>query len=144
MLGIARSTRDPEAAWELAKHLYLSEDLARQLYESNGIISPIRRLWTREFYDVPDPFFKGQAPGRMYIDLAPSVPRRTSSPFNQIAKERVRDALTRLRQYAEQERLFTVEELLPEAQRQLDSAHEDIQRRLDRNVFLKESLEKHR
>ena len=28
MLGIARSTKDPEAAWEMAKHLYLSEDLA--------------------------------------------------------------------------------------------------------------------
>jgi arabinosaccharide transport system substrate-binding protein len=141
MLGIARSTQDPEAAWELAKHLYLSEDLARQLYESNGIISPIRRLWTRDFYDVPDEFFQGQAPGRMYIDLAPSVPRRTSSPFNQIAKERVRDALTRLRQYAEEEELFTVEELLPEARRQLGSAHEDIQLRVDRNVFLKEGVE---
>jgi len=141
MLGIARSTRDPEAAWELAKHLYLSEDLARQLYESNGIISPIRRLWAREFYDVPDEFFQGQAPGRMYIDLAPSVPHRTSSPFNQIAKERVRDALTRLRQYAEQEEMFTLEELLPEARRQLASAHEDIQLRVDRNVFLKEDSE---
>ena len=139
MLGIARSTQDPEAAWELAKHLYLSEDLARQLYESNGIISPIRRLWTRAYYDAPDEFFQGQAPGRMYIDLAPSVPRRTSSPFNQIAKERVRDALTRLRQYAEEEQIFTVEGLLPEARRQLASAHEDIQLRVDRNVFLKES-----
>ncbi len=76
----------------------------------------------------------------MYIDLAPSVPRRTSSPFNQIAKERVRDALTRLRQHAEQEKMFTVEELLPEARRQLSSAHEDIQGRVDRNVFLKEGL----
>ena len=144
MLGIARSTREPDAAWELAKHLYLSEDLAQQLYESNGIISPIRRLWTRDFYDVPDPFFKGQAPGRMYINLAPSVPRRTSSPFNQIAKERVRDALTRLREFAEEEGVFTIEELLPEAQRQLESAHEDIQRRVDRNLFLKASSEEQR
>ena len=91
---------------------------------------------------MPDPFFGGQAPGRMYIDLAPSVPRRTSSPFNQIAKERVRDALTRLRQYAAEERLFTVDELLPEARRQLDSAHGDMQRRVDRNVFLKEGPER--
>ena len=138
MLGIARSTKDPEAAWEMAKHLYLSEDLAKQLYESNGIISPIRRLWDREYYDKADPYFQGQAPGRMYIDLAPSVPRRTSSPFNQIAKERVRDALSRLRQHAEAEGLYSVEALLPEARRQLKSAHEDIQGRVDRNVFLKE------
>ena len=141
MLGIARSTQDPEAAWEIAKHLYLSEDLARQLYESNGIISPIRRLWSRDFYDVPDDFFQGQAPGRMYIELAPSVPRRTSSPFNQIAKERVRDALTRLREYAEKEQLFTVEALLPEARSQLEAAHADIQLRVDRNMFLKDGAE---
>ena len=141
MLGIARSTREPEVAWELARHLYLSEELARQLYESNGIISPIKRLWTREFYDASDPFFGGQAPGRMYIDLAPSVPTRTSSPFNQIAKERVRDALTRLRQYAEQEGAFTVDALLPEARRQLASAHADVERRVARNVFLDGSSE---
>ena len=137
MLGIARDTPEPDAAWELAQHLYLSEELAQQLYESNGIISPIRRLWEESFYDEPDPYFGGQAPGRMYIELAPSVPPRTSSPFNQIAKERVRDALTRLRQFAEQEQLYTVEELLPEARRQLEAAHEDIQGRVDRNVFLK-------
>lgn len=136
MLGIARSTSDPDAAWELAQHLYMSEELAQQLYESNGIISPIRRLWSQSYYDEADSFFDGQAPGRMYIDLAPSVPRRTSSPFNQIAKERVRDALTRLRAHAEQEGLFTVEELLPEARRQLEAAHADIQSRVDRNVFL--------
>jgi arabinosaccharide transport system substrate-binding protein len=141
MLGIARSTKDPEAAWEMAKHLYLSEELAKQLYESNGIISPIRRLWDREYYDKSDPYFRGQAPGRMYIDLAPSVPRRTSSPFNQIAKERVRDALSRLREHAEAEGLYTVEALLPEARRQLESAHADIQGRVDRNVFLKEGVE---
>ena len=76
----------------------------------------------------------------MYIDLAPSVPRRTSSPFNQIAKERVRDALSRLRQHAEAEGLYSVEALLPEARRQLKSAHEDIQGRVDRNVFLKEGV----
>ena len=46
--------------------------------------------------------------------------------------------MSRLRQHAEAEGLYSVEALLPEARRQLKSAHEDIQGRVDRNVFLKE------
>ena len=136
MLGIARSSEDPDSAWELAKHLYLSEDLARQLYESNGIISPIKKLWSESFYDVTDPYFMGQAPGREFIKLAESVPQRSSSPFNQITKERVRDAVVAVRRYAEEEGVYELGRLIEVARDELRRAHDDIQRRIDRNVFL--------
>ncbi len=138
MLGVARSGENTEKAWQFAKQLYLSEDAAKRLYETNGIISPIKKLWSQPFYDVTDPYFSGQSPGRMYIELAPDVPPRTSSAFNKAAKEEVRTAITHLKKYADRKKIYDQELLLPEARRLLKKSATAIQRMIDRNVFLRE------
>ena len=51
MLGIAKSTSDFEAAWQFAKHLYFSEELAESVYKTIGIISPVKETWNKPFYD---------------------------------------------------------------------------------------------
>ncbi|MCA9322883.1 MAG: hypothetical protein KDB53_19235, partial [Planctomycetes bacterium] len=137
MLGIAKTTTKPEAAWRLAKRLYLSDDVAERLYLTNGIISPNRRLWSNAMYDAADPYFGGQAPGRLFIDQAADVPRRSSSPFNQRAKERVRDALTALRQSAglNESASVSVDDLMPAARRELGKAAESMRRLAARNVL---------
>jgi arabinosaccharide transport system substrate-binding protein len=137
MLGISKTTKDFEKTWAFARNLYLNDEVARQLYETNGIISPVKRLWKSEFYDHPDPYFSGQAPGRLYIGLAPDVPRRTSSPYNSIARQRVQSALVALRNYALARGRFHPEELMAEAHLQLHAAQTDMERDLSRNVFLK-------
>ena len=140
MLGIARSGEHTEEAWQFAKELYLSEAAAKRLYETNGIISPIKRLWSKPFYDTTDAYFSGQSPGRMFIELAPDVPPRTSSAFNKYAKEEVRTALTNLKKYAERKKVYDLESLMPESRRQLKKSAVAIQRMIDRNVFLREDL----
>ena len=83
MLGISKTTKDPDTAWTFARqYLYFDDSVARKLYDSNGIISPVKRLWKSDFYDQPEPYFSNQAPGRLYIEHAPRIPRRTSSPYN--------------------------------------------------------------
>jgi arabinosaccharide transport system substrate-binding protein len=135
MLGICKRTTDFEAAWAFARHLYLSPELARKLYESNDIISPVKSLWPSAYYDAPDPFFSGQPIGRMYIRLAPDVPLRSSSPFNSLAKLRVEDAVVRLHAYAVSTGTFDASKLMPQALRLLNLAEESIRREMDRNVF---------
>lgn len=136
MLGIAKSSPRFDEAWAYAKNLYLNPALARELFETNGIISPVRSMWTQPFYDVPSPFFSGQKTGRLYIALAGDVPLRTSSPYNSLAKSRMQDASVALRQYAEANDAFDADKLMPEAHRVLAIAEAAVRRQIEKNVFL--------
>ncbi|MCC6578859.1 MAG: extracellular solute-binding protein [Phycisphaeraceae bacterium] len=138
MLGLTKACQQPEIAWQLAMDLYTAEDVAKQLYQTNGIISPIKELWKQPFYDEPDAYFRGQPLGRLYIQAAPDVPRRSSHPYNSMGQWRVVDAAIALKHYAEKNQCFTVEGLLPEARRLLAEAQRRVRVQMDRNVFLRE------
>ena len=136
MLGVTKASRTPDAAWAFAKQLYLSPVNAERLYDEARIISPIKANWKEPFYDVPDPYFCGQAIGRMYIKLAPDVPLRPSSPYYGLAQQLLNQSVIQLCQYADDHRLYEAAALVPEAQRLLDGAQRELQAQMDRNVFL--------
>lgn len=136
MIAIPKTTRDFESAWAFAKELYLSPELAQKLFESNHIISPMTSLWDEPYYAVKEPYFSNQRSGLMYIDQAPHVPFRTSSPFHQVAMQQIMDATSMLKDYAESKGLYRVEELLPEALRLLKAAEKRIEQEMSRNVFI--------
>ena len=135
MLGIARTSPHREEAWEVARELYLSEPVARELYRTNGIISPYKPFWEAAFYDEPDPYFNGQAPGREFIRLAPDVPPRTSSPYNRFARDRTCDALISLRTWAERTSTYEHDALVAQARVFLADAERIVRRQIERNVF---------
>lgn len=139
MLGLSRTSADTEELWRFAKYLYLSRDLARQLYREGDIVTPVKTLWDDPIFDEPDPYFCNQAKGRMYLGLASSVPLRASSPYNRLAQLRMQDALVSLNTHARETRSYDVASLLPESRRLLASAQAAVQRELDRNVFLKDA-----
>lgn len=137
MLGIPKTTKDFDAAWAFANHLYLSEELAEGLYRENYIISPVKAFWDRSFYDEPSEYFGGQPVGRLFVELAPEVPLRTSSPFNTYAKDRVVNALYRLKSYAEKNSLYTADALMEQARLELQAEEDRVTRQVQRNVFLR-------
>ena len=137
MLGITKASRTPEAAWAFAKALYLSPVTAQRLYEEARIVTPIKANWSQPFYDEPDPYFCGQAIGRMYIQLAPDVPLRPSSAYGGPASDLFNLAIIQLCQYADDHHLYDAHALEPEAQRLLDVAQRQLQAQMDRNVFLR-------
>lgn len=93
MLGITRHCAHQDLAWEFAKHLYLNEkDLAGR-FEGTNIVPPVRAAWKEKAFDTPRPYWSGQALGRKYADLAPSVPFQYSSPFIATAKSKVGESL---------------------------------------------------
>jgi arabinosaccharide transport system substrate-binding protein len=136
MLGIPKRVRDFANAWRYAKHLYLSPDLARGLFHTTGIISPVKQHWADAVYDEPSLYFSGQRYGRLYIAAAPDVPPRTSSPYQALAQTKMADSALALKAYAEQHDHYTVAELLPEARRLLARAEVQVRRQMQRNVFL--------
>jgi arabinosaccharide transport system substrate-binding protein len=138
MLGIDRSAPDHDQLWEFAKRLYFSDELARQLYTTGDIITPVKRLWSDPIFDTPDPYFSGQPKGRMYIDLAGDIPIRAATPFFTQARAAMQNAVSRLRQYADQSRIYEAEALRPKAAEYLADAHAEVRRLIDRNAFHRE------
>ncbi|MDX2115895.1 MAG: extracellular solute-binding protein [Planctomycetota bacterium] len=141
MLGISRTAADVEQCWQAAKHLYLSPELARQLYEDGDIISPVRSNWSDPIYDSPDPYFCGQAKGRMYIELADDIPPRPSSPFTLLARARVQEALMATAQRARVEPAPSIAELEAEARSRLAAADRAVRAAMARNRFHAQVLE---
>ncbi len=136
MLGIARTAPNQDELWSVAKRLYLSPELARSLYTEGDIITPVRSFWNDPVFDQPDAYFAGQRKGRAYINLAPDVPTRTSSPYNLLAKLRVQTAVIALATYAESTGRSRPDQLEERAMMLLQAAEDQVRAQVDRNVFL--------
>lgn len=136
MLGIAKTSKHIEDAWDVAKKLYVSREIAHRLYTELDIVSPVKDFWSDAVYDQPEPYFSGQRKGRMYIDLAPDVPRRVSSPFYRMAEDRMRDAAIETAGFLRNHQDATQPELEDAARRALDKAQHEIEVWMDRNAFI--------
>ena len=136
MLGIPKTTPDFEAAWALAKKLYFEPTRIASFYRQSNIISPWRDSWTLPVFDEPDKYFAGQPVGRLYINQAPNVPARTSSPYNTLALDRAANVLIALTDRVTAEQISDPEKLMPEAHRLLAEQQEQVSRLINRNVFL--------
>ncbi len=139
MLGIPKtaieSEQDFEDLWRFAKHLYFSDELSRVLYQTGGIITPVKSHWTDPIFDQPDSFYSGQAPGRLFINLAPHTPRRSSSPFSKVALDRVKDALVQLSEEARRGNITDRAALEAAAAEKLRRAHTLVAAQIRRNQF---------
>jgi arabinosaccharide transport system substrate-binding protein len=135
MMGIPKDSPQIEAAWDYARMLYTSPEVAREMYRLTDIISPVSSLWGDPVYDEPDAYFSGQAKGRIYIEQAPNVPTRTGSPYNRQAVFLLRDAASALAGYANANRVFDPDALVTEARRLLGDAQARIVAVMERNAF---------
>jgi len=115
MIGINRRSSHIEASWEMAKSLYLSAEIAEQTWRKTNILSPVKTLWAEPFYHEPDPYCGGQHTGSLYIEAAPHVPLRPSSPYTNMAYAFISNATMALRAYAEKHDIYEPEALKPEA-----------------------------
>ncbi|KXU35941.1 hypothetical protein AXK11_05305 [Cephaloticoccus primus] len=138
MIGINKKSPHIETCWEVMKYLYTSIEVAEQTYRDSSIISPVKALWDAPFYDEPDPFVCGQPSGRLYIEQAPHVPHRPSSPYNPVAEDYIGSVAMALRDYADEHRIYDVPRLQTEALRLLNEAQDGLRKLISRNVFLTE------
>jgi len=147
MLGIPKATLEDngkgsperfESAWAVAKHLYLSRDLARELFRRSCIISPVKAFWSEDFYHQPDPYFAGQQVGTAYLELAPAVPFRSSNTYHVFALTRIGQALAKLYAQADEEGIDTLSELEERARTLLAVEAKQVREEMSHNVFLQQ------
>ncbi|BBO83001.1 hypothetical protein DSCO28_35670 [Desulfosarcina ovata subsp. sediminis] len=94
MLGIARSARDPELAWQFARQIYYgSPQQHGQLFRTTNIITPDRRAWSDPAYHEPRPYWSNQVLGEQFIALADAVPPFYSSGFLPTAQAKLNEAI---------------------------------------------------
>jgi arabinosaccharide transport system substrate-binding protein len=94
MIGITRKCPNPDLAWELALHLYTDRQTLATIFRETNIIPPVRDVWDNPVYDEPRAYWSGQRIGRLYMALAPQVPRTYPSPFLPIAAAKLSEALS--------------------------------------------------
>lgn len=139
MLGIPKTTQRFDESWALARQLYFSESIARELYTRNDIVTPIKAFWDDPMFDEPDDYFSGQAKGRMYVDQAPHIPTRTSSPYYKLAIDRLRDAAVAVAEWSRSSENYEVDALEARCREELTRAEAAVRRQMERNVFLEET-----
>jgi len=94
MLGITKKCRDPKLAFKLAEHLYLNaEDLAGRFRDLN-ILPPLKDAWKLPQFDEERPYWSNQRLGKLYADLAERVPPQYTSPFINLAKTKMGEAVS--------------------------------------------------
>ncbi len=135
MLGIPKTTQAFEQSWETAVELYTNPEIARELYRMVDIISPIRSLWNDPVYAEPDPYFMDQQKGLMFIDLAPDIPLRSSSPYNYNAVLEIRDSAINVMSWTQGQSEWTHDQLVDQVSLQLKRAQGAIERQMSRNAF---------
>jgi len=138
MIGINRRSPHIEESWELLKTIVLSAEVAEPTWRQTNILSPMKVLWDEPFYHEPDPFFCGQRVGSLYIETAPHVPHRPSSPYAQTAYSNIRNVTMALIAYAEKHNIYDPVALKPEALRLLQASQARLEKLISRNVFLDE------
>jgi len=139
MIGINKRSAHIEECWEMAKALYTSAEIAEQTWDKTMILSPVKTLWNEPFYHEPDPFVSGQRAGTLFIEQAPHVPLRPSSPYTNIAYGYLSNVAMGLRSYAEKHDCYDPDALKPEALRLLHYYQDRLEKLISRNVFLEEA-----
>jgi|SaaInlStandDraft_1057018.scaffolds.fasta_scaffold06608_5 arabinosaccharide transport system substrate-binding protein len=84
-LAITKASRKQDLAWKLAKFLYIKKEDLSSRFEGTNIIPPLKEAWEMPAFDKPDPFYGGQAIGRLYTDLAKETPPSYVSPYSNLA-----------------------------------------------------------
>jgi arabinosaccharide transport system substrate-binding protein len=94
-LVIARHTRHPELAWDLANFLYFDPKAMGSRFAGTNIIPVLMDGWSLPELDAPNPYYSNQPIGRLYADLAPSTPPKYLNAYTYIAEQKIYEAYTR-------------------------------------------------
>ncbi|MCL2450044.1 MAG: hypothetical protein FWD17_13940, partial [Polyangiaceae bacterium] len=94
-LVIAKQTKHPDEAWQLAQKLYLDPKEAGERFLGTNIVPILKEAWALPELDAPNAYYSGQPIGRLYADLAPSTPPRYVSALTTVAQHKLNEAYGR-------------------------------------------------
>lgn len=135
MMSFFHDSENFDQSWELAKQLLLNREAAVERYRRTGIIAPIASFWDDPAFSEPNPFFSNQKVGQLFIEQAPHVPTRYSSPYIEQALQQIQRILINTREKAEARKLYHREALIPLISEQLEEAQTQIDSLMKRNPY---------
>lgn len=127
MIAIARRAADTEAAWDLLKFLYFSNEGLRARQRETMILPPMRAHWADPAYHQDDPFFGGQKANELFIELADQIPPRYVTPFSVFGTQSLATVLNRATAYINERGADGLQE---QVQRWLNEDAEHLRRRV--------------
>ena len=93
MLGITKSSKSPDLAWQFALHLYLDKAELGERFRGTNIIPAVRDAWNQPAFREPRAYWSGQWLGSEYAKLAPQTPYLYTSPYIMAARSKLGEAL---------------------------------------------------
>ena len=91
-LCITKNTKNPELAWEFAKHMYLNTEALGQNFEKTHVLPPLKEAWDLPELNKPMPYYGNQSVGQLYASLAPDIPNTFMHPYNNDALWKLNEA----------------------------------------------------
>ncbi|MCS7033916.1 MAG: extracellular solute-binding protein [Phycisphaerae bacterium] len=134
-LAFPRQSRNFELAWKLAMRLYFDPDELGQRFADTNILPPVRTAWSRPEFSRTDSFFSGQPLGRLYIELADSVPDEPSHTYMNTAVAKLSEAFQNISLHYRQHGEKGLESF---AAKELRRCADRVRIQVNRNVFLRQ------
>jgi ABC-type glycerol-3-phosphate transport system substrate-binding protein len=78
---IVKTSKNVEEAWKFQQYSMLSADANVRRYELTNLFPPLISAMSDARLHKPDEYFSNQDLGKLFADLAPSVPAQYQSPF---------------------------------------------------------------
>jgi arabinosaccharide transport system substrate-binding protein len=138
MLGFPRSSPSFEKNWEFAKRLYLSRELARVAWRDFSVVTPVKAYWDDPVFEESSEYYSDQPTGKLFVEQATDVPVRSSSPFLELARQELANAMSSSIRLAGSEGIDGFDNLYPLVRAALEEANVNVQRQVDRNIFVAE------
>lgn len=123
MYGITKQCKNIELAWSFIRHICTGDETFANRFRKTTIIPPMQSAWTNPIFSVEDPYFGGQALGRMLTDLGNEVPTFHLNPFWAEGADLLRQAV-----YEAVQNIKTPEEALSHLAEQLRKLMEETAR----------------
>ena len=98
---ITKASPKQDLAWALIKELYLREDVLGERFASTHILPPMRSAWDLPQLKEPNAFMSGQPVGSLYAALAPQAPEVYVSPYEEMARAKLNEAVVNVGLYYE-------------------------------------------
>jgi len=93
MLGFTKKSKQFELAWQLGLELYFDVDSRAEQFQETNILPPLRAAWKHPALAQPNPYWSNQPLGQLYAAQADDTPPQYTSPYIQLAKEKMSEAI---------------------------------------------------
>jgi len=93
MLGFTKKSKQFATCWELGLLMYFDIESRAEQFKELNILSPLKGSWDHPLLKAPKPYWSNQPLGQLFASQADNTPPQYTSPYIQLAKAKLGEAL---------------------------------------------------